>query len=94
MWLAIYTQPNIAYLVAVFSWCYKNSGPIHYNLVIPIIWYIAKTLKLGITFQVNITNKLVGYADSDWIRVKKGWRSTNRYAFLLSNRLISHQSKE
>ncbi len=63
IWPAVYTRPDIAYSVGVLS-CYCSSpGTTNCNFVVQIFWYLSATLGLGITFNANSENNLVGYTD-------------------------------
>ncbi len=71
-----------------------NLGLINCNFVIQIFRYLAGTLDLGITFESDTSDELVGYIDSDWAGLKVGRRSTRGYSFIFSGRPVSHQSKQ
>lgn len=90
MWPALPIWLGISNLVGVFSHHYANPGPIHYNSVILIFWYLARTLELGIPFESNSINNLVGYTTSDWARLKDSKKSIGAYIFFLSEESISH----
>lgn len=51
-------------------------------------------MKLGITFKSDITDKLVGYTDSNCARLKDGQRSIKGYTFFFSGEPVSYQSKQ
>lgn len=63
MWPAIYIQPNIAYLIRVFSWHYANLGAIYSILVTQIFQYLADSLELDIIFKFNAIGESVGYTN-------------------------------
>ncbi len=94
MWPSVNTQPDISYLVGVFSRYCANPGLIYCNLVMQIFRYLAGTFELGITLKSNVTDELVGYTDSDWAGNKDGQRSTGGYTFFFSGEPVSHQSKQ
>ena len=94
MWPDVHTRPEISYSVGILSRYCANPGPIHCNLVVQIFWYLAGTLKLGITFRSDATDELVRYTDSDWAGLKDRRRSTGGYTLLLSGGPVSHQSKQ
>ena len=93
MWPAVHTRPDIAYSVGVLSRYCSNPGPTHCNLVVQVFRYLSATLGLGITFNSNSENDLVGYTDSDYAGLVDGRKSTGGYIFMSSNGLLSHQSK-
>ncbi len=62
-------------------------------MVNQIFRYSSGTLDLGITFTSDPEDELVGYTDSDYARLIDGRKSTGVYIFILSGRLLSHQSK-
>ncbi len=94
MWPSVHIQPDISYSVGVLSRYFANQGFINCNLVIQIFRYLAGTLDLGIRFESDITDELVGYTDSDWAGVKDGQRSTGGYSLIFSGGQVSHQSKQ
>ncbi len=93
MWPAVHICPDIAYSVGVLSCYCSNPGPTHCNLVVQVFWYLSSTSGLGITFNANSENDLVGYTDSDYEGLVDGRKSTGGYIFMLSGGLLSHQSK-
>ena len=93
MWPAVHTRPDIAYSVGVLSRYCSNPGPTHCNLVVQVFRYLSATLGLGITFNSNSENDLVGYTDSDYAGLVDGRKSTGGYIFMLSGGPLSHQSK-
>ncbi len=62
-------------------------------MVVQVFQYLSATLGLGITFNANSKNDLVGYTDSDYARLVDGQKSTGRYIFMLSGGPLSPQSK-
>lgn len=90
IWLAVYTRPDIAYLVGIFSKYYSNSRPIYYSLVVQVFCYLSSIFDFEITFQANFGNKLVGYTNSNYMGLIDGQKSTKGYIFILSGRLLSH----
>ena len=82
IWPTVYIRPDIAYSVRVLSRYYSNPGPTHYSLVAQIFRYLAGTLDLGITFQANASDELIGYTDSDYAGLVDGRKSTERYIFI------------
>ncbi len=93
MWPAVHTRPDIAYSVGVLSRYCSNPGPTHCSLVVQVFRYLSGTLDLGITFQADSSDELVGYTDSDYAGLVDGRKSTGGYIFMLSGGPLSHQSK-
>lgn len=93
MWPAVYTCPDIAYSVGVFSRYCNNLRPTYCNLVIQIFRYLSKTFDLGITFNANPENNLVDYTDFDYTGLINGRKSTGGYIIILSGGLLSYQLK-
>ena len=90
----VHTQLDISDSVGVLSHYCANPGPIHCNSVTQIFRYLAETLELGITFESDSIDDLVGYTGSDWAGLKYRRKSTGGYAFLLSGGPVSHQPKQ
>ena len=93
MWLAVYIYPDITYSMGVLSQYCSNLGPMHYSLVVQIFCYLSGIFDLGITFQADFGNKLVGYTDSDYAGLVNNRKSTRRYIFMLSGGPLFHQLK-
>lgn len=93
MWPVIYTCPDIAYVMGVCSWYYSNPRPTYCNWLIQIFRYLSRILDFGITFTVDMKNKLVSYIDSNYAKLINGQKSTSSYIFMLSSRLLSLQLK-
>lgn len=80
----------MSYAVGVFCWYYANSGPVNSNLVTQIFQYLAEILEPRIKLRSDTIDKLVGYIDLDWGKLKDKHKSTNRYTFLFSKVFVSH----
>lgn len=64
----MYFCPNLAYLVGVLSRFYSNPGLAHIKLMKHVLQYISEIPELGLKFdgEVNISDNVVGYTDSDF----------------------------
>lgn len=95
MWFAIYSYPDLAYLVGVFSCFCSNSGLVYVELVKHILQYISDILELDLIFdrEVNTLNDVIWYINSNFVRLKIDWKSSGSYVFILIGAVISHLSK-
>ena len=93
MWPTVYTRPDIAYSVGVFSCYCSNLGLTHCNLVRQIFRYPSVTLGLEITFNANSKDDLVGYTDSDYAGLVHNRKSKDGYIFMLSTGPLSRWAK-
>ncbi len=93
MWPAVHTRSDIAYSLGILSCYFSNSGPTNCNLVVQVFRYLFSTLGLGITFNANSKDDLVGYTDSDYAGLVDGRKSTGGYIFMLSSGSLYHKSK-
>lgn len=66
MLLAVYTYPNIMYLVKVFIGCFRNPRPIYCSLIIEIFYYFFGIIDLETIFKANYNDKLVSFTNSDY----------------------------
>lgn len=66
MWLAIYTHLDITYLIGILNQYNSNPGFIYYLLVIQIFCYVSNILDFEIIFEINFSNKLIGYSNSNY----------------------------
>lgn len=95
IWLVIHSCPDLAYSEKVFSWFCGNRRPVHVELVKYILRYLSETLELGLTFdgEVDISDNVIGYTNSNFVKSKSDWQSTKGYVFILAEAVISHSSK-
>lgn len=93
MWAAIYTGPDITYLMRVLSQYYSNLRLIYCKMVIQILGYLFGTLNLRTIFTAESEDDLVAYTDSNYTGFIKRSNSIGSYIFILSNRPLSHQLK-
>ena len=81
------------YLMGIFSQYYSNLRPTYFLLVVQVFCYLFGTLDFKITFQINSSNELVGYINSDYIKLIDSQKSIGKYKFIISSWPLSHQSK-
>ncbi len=90
--LSLHTQPDISYSMGVLSRYCANLDLINCNLVDQIFWYLAGTLQLGITFNSNSEDEIVGYTDSYLDELKDEQKSNDKYLDVESAALLAYGS--
>ncbi|GBO01753.1 Retrovirus-related Pol polyprotein from transposon TNT 1-94 [Araneus ventricosus] len=92
-YLAVCTRPDIAYSISKLSQyltCYDKS---HRLAAKRVLRYLKKTINYGLVFELD--DKVVyGYSDSDWGNSQEDRKSYSGYCFMLSNSVISWESKK
>ncbi|GBN96234.1 Retrovirus-related Pol polyprotein from transposon TNT 1-94 [Araneus ventricosus] len=92
-YLAVCTRPDIAYSINKLSQyltCYDKS---HWLAAKRVLRYLKKTINYGLVFELD--DKVVyGYSDSDWGNSQEGRKSYSGCCFMLSNSVISWESRK
>ncbi|GBN10581.1 Retrovirus-related Pol polyprotein from transposon TNT 1-94 [Araneus ventricosus] len=92
-YLAACTHPDIAYSISKLSQyltCYDKSLWLAAKRVLR---YLKKTINYGLVFELG--DKVVyGYSDSDWGNSQEDRKSYSGYCFMLSNSVISWESRK
>ena len=94
MYIAIGTQPDIAYAVghlASFLDCYR---PEHWQAAICVLRYLKGTRSLALRLGGQNSLCLVGYSDSDYANCPDTSRSIGGYCFSLGSGMISWSSRK
>ena len=76
------TRPDIAYAVEKASQFCQNPGDGHWNGVKRIFAYLAGSAHLGLCFDGQQSNNLIGFTDSDFPGNMDNRRSTSGFVFL------------
>jgi hypothetical protein len=103
MYTMLGTRPDLAFTVSMLSKYCSNPTPKHVIAALRVLWYLRKTLRVGITFRgqsnpaiADVTDDLstgiTGFTDSDWAGDKDTRKSTSGYLFMLYRGAISWKS--
>lgn len=93
MYLTISTRPDIARAVSAlseFNNCYDNS---HWTAAKRVLRYLKGMADFGLIYEPS-EEPLTAYVDSDWTGCPIDKRSYTGYTFVLSNCVISWDSKK
>ncbi|GBN39235.1 Retrovirus-related Pol polyprotein from transposon TNT 1-94 [Araneus ventricosus] len=92
-YLAVCSRPDIAYSISKLSQyltCYDKS---HWLAAKRVLRYLKKTINYGLVFELD--DKVVyEYSDSDWGNSQEDRKSYSGYCFMLSNSVISWESRK
>ncbi|XP_031405655.1 secreted RxLR effector protein 161-like [Punica granatum] len=72
----------------------SKPSKIHYAAAKRFLRYLQRTKTFGLRYVKKSSNKLVGFADSDWASSIVDRRSTSGYLFCLGSKLISWSSRK
>ena len=91
----MHAHPNLAYSVGILSQFCINPGLVYVELVKHVLPYVSGTLDFGLKLdgEVNISDDVVGYIDSNFAGSKTDPKSTGGYVLMLAGATISHLSK-
>lgn len=93
MYAAVGTRPDIAFAVQHLAQFTSRPSPEHITAVKRIFRYLNGTRNLGLVYQSDGSNALVGHTDADWGMDLDTRRSTSGYVFTLAGGAISWSSK-
>jgi len=93
LWPAVVSRPDIAFGVRVLLQFVQNPGPIHWEALKRVIFYLNTTKRLWLTFGGNSEALVEGYCDADWAS-QKHQHSISGYVFYLGQGVISWSSKK
>ena len=95
MYVAIGTQPDIAYTVQHLSQFTSNLSPAHWSAIKHMFRYLNGTRNHGIMYgSRNSIPNLEGYSNADWGNDDLDHKSISGYIFLFSNAPISWASRK
>ena len=92
MYAAIGTRPDIAYAVQHLSQFTSRPSTAHITAVKRVFRYLNGTHTLGLTYQSDDANTLIGYTDADWASSPVDHRSISGYIYTLAGGAISWSS--
>lgn len=87
------TRPDICFAVNNVAKFCNNPGPAHWQAVKRIFRYLKGTSQVRLEYRKDGNNSITGYSDSDWGSSEDDRRSVTGYVFLMSNGMISWNSK-
>lgn len=93
MYMAVATRPDIAHAVSSLSQFNNGFGQRHWTAAKRVLRYLKGTADIGLVYRPS-NESLVGYVDADWAGCPIDRRSYTGYAFLLSNGVISWDSRK
>jgi transposase InsO family protein len=93
MYVMTMTRPDIAFAVGQESQFCQNPGDGHWNGVKRIFAYLAGSAHLGLCFDGQQKNNLIGFSDSDFAGNMDNRRSTSGFVFLYNGAPVSWSSK-
>ncbi|GBO12995.1 Retrovirus-related Pol polyprotein from transposon TNT 1-94 [Araneus ventricosus] len=92
-YLAVCTRPDIAYSISKLSQYLRGYDKSHWLAAKRVLRYLKKTINYGLVFELD--DKVVyGYSDSDWGNSQEDRKSYSGYCFMLSNSVISWESRK
>jgi hypothetical protein len=94
MYVAISTQPDIAFTVWSLSQFSSNPGPQHLTAVKRVYHYLKGTIDLSITCLGDKKSDITLYSDADWGSNADDRRSISGYVSILSGGATTWSSKK
>ncbi|GBM47187.1 Retrovirus-related Pol polyprotein from transposon TNT 1-94 [Araneus ventricosus] len=92
-YLTVCTRPDIAYSISKPSQYLTCYDKLHWLAAKRVLRYLKKTINYGLVFELD--DKVVyGYFDSDWGNSQEDRKSYSGYCFMLSNSVISWESRK
>jgi hypothetical protein len=93
MYLMTKTRPDIAYHTSLLARFMANPSLEHWKWLSRLWLYISYTRDLGLNYQSELADKLIGYCDSDWGGDIGTRRSTTGYLYLYRGAAIAWNSR-
>ena len=72
----------------------QSPGKVHYGVAKRVLKYIKGTFDHGLWYMKSDTNKLQGYADSDWARCLDDSKNTSGYVVSFGSGAFCQNSKK
>ncbi|XP_070015929.1 secreted RxLR effector protein 161-like [Nicotiana sylvestris] len=89
MYVMVCTRPDISQVVGVISRYMHNPGKEHWQAVKWILRYIHNIVDVGLVFEQEDNQSVVGYCDSDFAGDLDKRRSTTGYVFTFAKAPVS-----
>ncbi|OBW64777.1 MAG: Nucleotide-diphospho-sugar transferase [Aureobasidium pullulans] len=94
IYLAILTRPDIAFAIGRLSQYLSDPSEGHFKLLKSLMRYLRSTTDLGLEFNAEGMQQLVGYSDSDYAMDKLDRISILGSVFMMGNCPVSWSSKK
>jgi hypothetical protein len=94
MYIAIATQPNIAFTIGHLSSFLDCYTPDHWATALRVLWYLKGTRTLSLFLGCNHAPSLIGYSDSDYTNCPNTSRSISSHCHMLRAGMISWSLKK
>ncbi|GBM59824.1 Retrovirus-related Pol polyprotein from transposon TNT 1-94 [Araneus ventricosus] len=92
-YLAVCTRPDIAYSISKLSQYLTRYDKSHWLSAKRVLRYLKKTINFVLVFELD--DKVVyGYSDSDWGNSQEDRKTYSGYCFMLSNSVLSWESRK
>lgn len=88
-----YTRANLSYVVTILSKFMANPLQAHMSATKRVLWYLQRTIKMGILFPNQNNMQLRAFLDSDWACDVDGRKSTTGILIKQGYALITWKSK-
>ncbi|XP_071939841.1 secreted RxLR effector protein 161-like [Coffea arabica] len=92
MYAMVCTRPDISHAVRVVSRYMHDPGKEHWQAVKWILRYIQSTVDIGLIFEQDDSQHVVGFCNSDYASDLDKCRSTTGYIFMLVKASVSWKS--
>ena len=83
------TRPNITFPLSVVSQFRQSSCGSHWDVAIPILYYVKGTPGQGVLYENRGHTQIVGHSDADWADSPTDRRSTLGYCVFIRGNLIT-----
>lgn len=93
MYLSVLTRPDITFSVSFLSQynnCFNES---HWKHLKRLLKYLKRTKEYGLVYRKTKVN-MHGFVDADWASCSLDRRSYTGFCFLMSNSVVSYESKK
>ena len=96
MWLAVVSQPDIAFAATYLACFNANPGPIHWKAAKHMLRYLKGAIGCQLTLGLHSgnSNELIVYANSDWGCDINNRHSVLGYVFMLGDSAICWSAKK
>lgn len=93
-YLMIMTRPDLAYVVGQLCRHLQNPGDAHWRLAKRVLRYLNGTRTLGLCYDQNSMDELVGYTDSSYQDSTTDNKSTGGYIFTYAGAPVAWMSRK
>lgn len=89
-----HTRPDISYIVNKCNKFMQTPTDFHMKALKRVLWYLKRTIDVGLPIKPSNRLNMVGYSDSVWACLKDIRRSTSGYRVYLGENLVYWSSKK